>query len=85
MAWNVLIVKSAEKQIRKMPAADAERVRKALLQMRKDPFAGDIVYLKGEQGVLRRRVGNWRILFEILTKQQTIVIQAVLRRTSKTY
>ncbi len=85
MPWNVLLAKSAEKQLSKLPARDAERVIAALRQMRDDPFGGDIVYLKGEQGALRRRVGNWRIIFELDTKSHTVFIIAILRRTSTTY
>lgn len=85
MAWNLVVVKSAEKQLKKIPARDADRIRRALVEMQDTPFAGDIVYLKGEQNVLRRRIGNWRIIFEVLTEQKTIIIEAILRRTSTTY
>ena len=85
MTWNVVLVGSAEKQLRKIRGRDQERVLAALAQMREDPFRGDIAYLKGQDGGLRRRVGSWRILFDVYPKEQRVVILAIVRRTSTTY
>jgi mRNA-degrading endonuclease RelE of RelBE toxin-antitoxin system len=68
-----------------MPRADAEQVLDALEEMRADPYTGDIKFLKGTDRALRRRVGVWRILFEVLTELQIVVIQDVERRGSHTY
>jgi mRNA-degrading endonuclease RelE of RelBE toxin-antitoxin system len=50
-----------------------------------DPFGGDIKFLKGLDGQVRRRVGDWRILYEIDQANKVIVVNAVKRRTSNTY
>jgi len=65
MSWSLVLVGSAEKQLRKAPSRDRERIVAALLAMREDPFSGDIAYLKGEEAALRRRVGDWRIFFDV--------------------
>jgi mRNA-degrading endonuclease RelE of RelBE toxin-antitoxin system len=52
--------------------------------MRQNPFGGDIRKLQGLPG-FRRRVGNWRILFEIVPERSHVVIAAIERRTSTTY
>ena len=78
-------MRSAESQIRKIPSKDRQRIITTLEQIRKDPFAGDIVYLKGQDSALRRRVGDWRILFDIYPEQKLVIVSAILRRTSKTY
>jgi mRNA-degrading endonuclease RelE of RelBE toxin-antitoxin system len=52
--------------------------------MRQDPFRGDVRKLQGLPG-LRRRVGNWRIFFEIVAEHRQVVVTAVERRTSTTY
>lgn len=59
-------------------------MRSALDEMEKDPFAGDIKYLRGDPG-LRRRVGNWRIFFRVERAENTVYISAIERRTSTTY
>jgi len=52
--------------------------------MQQNPFQGDIRKLQGLPG-FRRRVGNWRILFEALPESKHIVVAAIERRTSTTY
>jgi mRNA-degrading endonuclease RelE of RelBE toxin-antitoxin system len=53
--------------------------------MREDPFAGDIARLHGQPTAWRRRIGNWRILYDLYPERQLIVVAAVRRRTSTTY
>jgi mRNA-degrading endonuclease RelE of RelBE toxin-antitoxin system len=53
--------------------------------MRKNPYAGDVKFLRGTDGALRRRFGDWRVLFELRKDKHLIVILAVKRRGSNTY
>lgn len=85
MKWELIVANPARRAIRDMPRADVEQVLDALEEMRDDPYTGDIKFLKGTDRALRRRVGVWRILFEVLTERQVVIIQDVERRTSNTY
>ncbi|HTA23303.1 MAG TPA: type II toxin-antitoxin system RelE/ParE family toxin [Terriglobales bacterium] len=67
-----------------MPASDRKRILTVLDEMQQDPFRGDVRKLHGLPG-LRRRVGNWRIFFEIVAERREVVVTAVQRRTSTTY
>jgi mRNA-degrading endonuclease RelE of RelBE toxin-antitoxin system len=49
------------------------------------PYQGDVKCLRGSGGALRRRVGDWRILFELDRKKQLIVVTGVRRRALNTY
>ncbi len=71
--------------MRDIPREDAEQIDAAFVEMRGDPYAGDIKFLKGTNRALRRRVGAWRIMFEVLTDERIVVIQDVERRGSNTY
>jgi mRNA-degrading endonuclease RelE of RelBE toxin-antitoxin system len=53
--------------------------------MREDPLRGDIARLHGQRTARRRRVGDWRILYDLYPERQLIVVAAVRRRTSTTY
>jgi mRNA-degrading endonuclease RelE of RelBE toxin-antitoxin system len=53
--------------------------------MRVDPFAGDVVQLKKVEAAFRRRVGDYRILFDVFRERRHVDIVAVLRRTTTTY
>ena len=53
--------------------------------MQADPFQGDLKRLKGKDTAWRRRVGNYRIIYDLYFDEHLIVIQGILRRTSATY
>jgi mRNA-degrading endonuclease RelE of RelBE toxin-antitoxin system len=53
--------------------------------MQDDPFSGDLKRLSGQKSAWRRRVGNYRVLFDADHAQRIVVIHAVARRTTTTY
>jgi mRNA interferase RelE/StbE len=85
MAWTLHITGPAQKEFQKLPAKDQARVKNALLAMQQDPFSGDIKRLKGQALAWRRRVGNYRIVYDLHVQEQRIVVAGILRRTSTTY
>ena len=68
-----------------MPAADQRRVLAALDAMEHDPFGGDLVRLKAHPVAWRRRVGDWRILFDVDLEKRRVLVHDVVRRRSTTY
>jgi len=53
--------------------------------MQQDPFQGDVQRLKGQPNAWRRRVGNYRIIYELYLETRQIVVSGILRRSSTTY
>ena len=54
--------------------------------MKANPFTGDITALKGEhQSLFRRRVGSWRLIFELDPERHLVLVHDILRRSSTTY
>jgi len=53
--------------------------------MANDPHAGDIVRLKGTRFGWRRRVGDYRILYDLDRAERLITVQHIARRTTTTY
>ena len=84
MEWTVVLAGPARKSLKGIPVADKTRILAALAEMQGNPFQGDIKKLQGLPG-FRRRVGTWRILFEILPEVRQVVVAAIARRTSTTY
>ena len=85
MKWERLLAGPARKALKRIPAADRRRVLAALDAMEEDPFSGDIVRLKVLPVAWRRRVGDWRILFDIEPGKRRVLVHDVVRRTSTTY
>jgi mRNA-degrading endonuclease RelE of RelBE toxin-antitoxin system len=84
MEWIVVLAGPAKKSLKRIPAGDKSRILTVLAEMEQDPFQGDVRKLQGLPG-FRRRVGNWRILFEVVLERRHVVVAAIERRTSTTY
>jgi mRNA-degrading endonuclease RelE of RelBE toxin-antitoxin system len=85
MPWDLVITKPAARDLGELSGNDLRRVNTAFEAMRRDPYGGDIKFLRGSGGTLRRRVGVWRILFGVHQEKRCVVIFGVKRRTSTTY
>jgi mRNA-degrading endonuclease RelE of RelBE toxin-antitoxin system len=53
--------------------------------MQEDPFRGDLKRIKGKPSAWRRRVGNYRVLFDLDFETQKIAVHGILRRTTTSY
>ena len=85
MPWTLHVARSAEKELEGIPERDRTRILKALKDMSENPFAGDVARLHGLPTAWRRRVGNWRILYDLHPDRGLIVVASIRRRTSTTY
>jgi mRNA-degrading endonuclease RelE of RelBE toxin-antitoxin system len=84
-AWTVKISRSAGKSVEHAEKRDQERLLDALDSMAADPRSGDVVPLRNERAAFRRRVGDWRIFFDLSPNDQTVEVVAIERRTTTTY
>lgn len=85
MRWELLLAGPARRALRRLAEADRRRMFAALEAMEHDPFSGDIVRLKAQPAAWRRRVGEWRILFDVEPAKRRVLVHDVVRRTSTTY
>jgi mRNA-degrading endonuclease RelE of RelBE toxin-antitoxin system len=83
MTWQLLVSKSAQKELKRLPAKDQVSVEAALDALERDPFSGDIKRLRPSEW--RRRVGNYRVFYDLLLEEHLVVVTAIKRRTSTTY
>lgn len=85
MPWILRIDKKVLKELDKIPTSEARRINDAIKNMDSDPYSGDIEKMRGQANVWRRRIGNYRIFYEIYPALKTVYVYHVERRTSKTY
>ena len=83
--WVLQTDPSIAKFLKKIPRNDAKRIVSAIESLSINPYAGDIQKMKGEENVWRRRVGSYRIFFEILPEKKIIHVFHAQRRTTQTY
>jgi mRNA-degrading endonuclease RelE of RelBE toxin-antitoxin system len=85
MPWEVRLAKLAQKNLRRIHNPDHDRIVTALGVMRSNPFQGDVELLQNQPTAYRRRVGNWRILFDVYRDRQLVLVASIKRRSTTTY
>ena len=74
----------ALKFLSKLEKGSRERVFKRIKKLGDDPFSSDVKKLKGELGVYRIRIGDFRVLYRVIPEDDTILVFRVDKR-SKVY
>ena len=85
MGWQIRVAKRAQKTIARIPFKDQKYILQTLEEMQDDPFGGDLAKLKYERSAWRRRVGSYRLFFDVFPDRKFIDIVEITRRTSSTY
>ena len=74
------ISRTAEKQLRRLPRDDQERVARAMLALADDPFPRGARKLSGYDDVFRVRTGRYRILYSVSELALIVVVLKVGHR-----
>ena len=84
--WTLRVREKVYKELSKFPRDDQERIINVIENhLPSNPYMGDVEKMKGEETVWRRRVGNYRIFYEIIAKEKGIYVFRIERRTSSTH
>lgn len=73
------------KTLKKFPQKDIKRIIAVIETLTTAPYSGDIQKMKGEKNVWRRRIGSYRLFYEVLQNEKIIHIFHIERRTTTTY
>ena len=85
MSWLVSIASSARKNLKRFPLRSREKILLSLEEFIFNPYAGDIEKIKGEDNTWRRRVGDYRIIYDVNPKKNLVEVRIIKRRSSNTY
>jgi mRNA interferase RelE/StbE len=78
--YTLLIKRSAERDLRRLPRAFFERVNERILSLRDDPRPHGVRKLAGALEGWRIRAGDYRILYQIDDDAQTVTLVRVKHR-----
>ncbi len=79
--YEVRISQTAEKQLRRLPPADQERVAAKASALATDPRPAGTRKLRGYEDVWRVRVGPYRILYSVDDAEVIVIVLKVGHRS----
>ena len=80
MPFRIEWKKSTRKDLRKLPAITGERIVQAVEGLAANPFPHGVEKLSGSQYAYRIRLGDYRIVYEVVMELKLIEIQRVRHR-----
>ena len=80
MAFRIEWKKSTSKDLRKLPASVVSRVIEAVEGLAENPFPHGVEKLSGSEHAYRIRLGDYRVVYEVVTQQKLVEIQRVRHR-----
>jgi mRNA interferase RelE/StbE len=82
--YQVLVSTSAEKFMKRVPLSDFRNIRHAIYSLADEPWPAQSRTIMGSD-FLRIRVGQYRIIYAVDTKEKVVYVERVARRNENTY
>ena len=80
MAFRIEWKKSTRKDLRKLPASVVDRIVEAVEGLAENPFPHGIEKLAGSEHAYRIRLGDYRIVYEVVAELKLLEVQRVRHR-----
>jgi mRNA interferase RelE/StbE len=84
LTYRILVEKRIEKDFRRVPVHDRQRIDRAILALASNPRPHGCKKLTDKDGY-RVRIGDYRVLYTIDDESRTVVVYRVKIRSEKTY
>ncbi len=80
MAFRIEWKKSTRKDLRRLSPATVNRVIEAVEALAENPFPRGVEKLSGSEHAYRIRLGDYRVVYEVVSEQKLVEIQRVRHR-----
>ncbi len=80
MTYDAAILPAALKQLKALPKRDRQRIRDRINGLAENPRPPQVKVLKGREGYLRLRVGDYRVIYEVRDDQLLVLVVRVAHR-----
>jgi mRNA interferase RelE/StbE len=80
MAFRIEWKKSTRKDLRKLPSSTTDKIVEAVENLAENPFPHGVEKLSGSEHAYRIRLGDYRIVYEVVTESKLVEIQRVRHR-----
>lgn len=78
--YNVLLEKSAERDLKKLHKGDFERLIRQINMLAENPHPPNCRKIVGSENDRRIRIGDFRIIYEVVAREKTVRIMRIRRR-----
>ncbi|OGG00589.1 hypothetical protein A2153_01640 [Candidatus Gottesmanbacteria bacterium RBG_16_38_7b] len=84
--YTALFTKQAEKSYKKIPKEYQLKIKEIILKLEENPYSSGTIKLTNYPvAEYRKRIGDYRIFFDIDDEKKMLIIADIRRRTSTTY
>ena len=80
MAFRIEWKKSTRKDLRRLPSATVDRIIGAVEGLAENPFPHGAEKLSGSEHAYRIRLGDYRVVYEVVAESKLIEVQRVRHR-----
>ena len=80
MRYQITYAQSALKSLRKLDRGVARRILQAIDDLSSDPRPAGCIQLKGGSGEMRIRVGDYRVIYDVIDDDIVVLVLAVGHR-----
>jgi mRNA interferase RelE/StbE len=80
MAFRIEWKKSTRKDLRKLPSATVDKIIGAVEGLAENPFPHGVEKLSGSEHAYRIRLGDYRVVYEVVAESKLIEVQRVRHR-----
>ena len=80
MAFRIEWKKSTRKDLRKLPSAMVDKIIGAVEGLAENPFPHGVEKLSGSEHAYRLRLGDYRVVYEVVAESKLVEIQRVRHR-----
>jgi len=80
MSYEIQILPKATRQLKSLSIGVRQEVSRAIKSLADEPRSIGVKKLSGEKDIYRVRVGNYRVLYQIIDKVLVIVVVSVGHR-----
>jgi mRNA interferase RelE/StbE len=82
LKYEVRLSKRAHRELVSLEEPTRSRIVERLEELRDDPYPRGVAKLQGREGVYRIRVGDYRVLYEILRKEGLLLVEKIDHRSA---
>ena len=83
--YTVLLMPSSKRDIRRIDRQHIPRIYREINDLREEPFPSGHLKIMGAPGVVRLRVGDYRIFYTVNTALKQIIVYHIYKRDEGTY